>query len=167
MRGNVGSQNGSEFIIPPDCLIPLRPPGSTGVGYDEELALGVDVLKLIKHINGLFFFVKNRLVYFLTSFSLTALLLLAPVKMKQKNCISRSHLHAVTAKANTDSVNKQLNLFTKKKKKNTSKITHVTNDLFNNENRRDVQTFEPSSVSASISISEALKLTISFFFFLI
>lgn len=89
------------------------------MGYDEELALGVDVLKLIKHINGLFFFVKNRLVYFLTSFSLTALLLLAPVKMKQKNCISRSHLHAVTAKANTDSVNKQLNLFTKKKKKKT------------------------------------------------
>lgn len=85
--------------------------------------------------------------------------------MKQKNRVSRSHLHTVTAKANTDSVNKQLNLFTKKKKKNTSKITHVTNDLFNNENRRDVQTFEPSYVSASISISEALKLTISFFFF--
>lgn len=35
--------------------------------------------------------------------------------------------------ANTDSVNKQLNLFTKKN----SKITHITNgDLFNDEHRR-------------------------------
>lgn len=32
---------------------------------------------------------------------------------------------------NTDSVNKQLNIFTKKN----PKITHITNDLFNNENR--------------------------------
>lgn len=41
-------------------------------GVRWGVTLGVDVLKLIKHINGLFF-VKNRLVYFLTSFSPTAL----------------------------------------------------------------------------------------------
>ena len=78
------------------------------------VTLGVDVLKLIKHTNGLSFF------FFLTSFSATALWLVAPMKMKQKNRISRSHLHAITAKANTDSVNKQLNLFTEKHLQNHS-----------------------------------------------
>lgn len=68
---------------------------------------GVDELKLIKHINGLFL-LKTVLPFFLTSFSQTLFFNGAEFKTKLHPLYTSMQLQ----QANFYSVNKQLNLFT-------------------------------------------------------